>query len=100
MNTHQPDAKAIPKQQRQRLRALLGKQDERIRQLSALTSHILGKDPAHVRRVTLTYDFGAWDPIAHTRVPDPEGGIVFCTIYDDGTCGCIQDPPGISFPCP
>ena len=100
MNTHPPDATAIPKPHRERLHALLGKQDERIRQLSGLVSQILGQDPAHVRRVTLTYDFGLWDESSRKRIPDPDGGVVICTIYDNGTCGCIQDPPGISFPCP
>jgi hypothetical protein len=36
--------------------------------------------------------------------PNPTAQLVMKSIkakvcYDDGTCGCIEDPPGISFQC-
>lgn len=89
----------VSEEQRAGLSGYVNKHAEGVREIGRLVSQILNMDHTHLTKIS--FSFPDWEvgpgqgPIAAAR---PVGYIV-CVEFDDGTCGCEADPPGISFPC-
>ena len=57
-----------------------------------------GQDPESVTKITISMTLTPTTSYADGP-PFEEGGPVMCTIFGPGQCGCVQDPPGVSYPC-
>ncbi|MFL9998023.1 hypothetical protein SAMN05444172_8176 [Burkholderia sp. GAS332] len=66
-----------------------------IQSLAQSLAEIHGKDGNQVMSVTVYLAKGTPNPTAQLVMKSIKAKVC----YDDGTCGCIEDPPGISFQC-
>ena len=70
-----------------------------IQEVAKLVSRILGKDQAQLTEIKFSF---SGSPAKAGGSPVPEAartGFTCCASYADGSCGCVSDPPGISYPC-
>lgn len=90
----------LSKEDREQLTSHISDNTERIQEIAKLASRILNK--GHTQPAQISFSFLGGETKKSTG-PTPaagEGeGYIICCQFPDGTCGCIADPPGISFPC-
>lgn len=67
-----------------------------IQRLGEVVASIHGKAARQIVSVTIKFQPDSQKPVTPER---KRTGIHCCATYDDGTCGCVDDPPGISYPC-
>lgn len=100
MSTDKVRPAILPEEQRAELSGHVNKHAEGIGEIGRLVSRMLNKDHTHLTKISFSFPGGKVEPgqglIAAAAEPV---GYIICVEFDDGTCGCEADPPGISFPC-
>lgn len=99
MRTDKVRPAILPEEQRTGLSEHWNKQAEGIREIGRLVSEILNKDHTHLTKISFSFPGGTVEPGQGLNAAAAPVGYVICVEFDDGTCGCEADPPGISFPC-
>ena len=99
MSTEQIRPAIVPKEQRAELSEHVKKHTEGIADIGRLVSQILNKDHTHLTKISFSFPSGKGESGQGLTAAAAAVGYIICVEFDDGTCGCEADPPGISFPC-
>jgi hypothetical protein len=90
----------FPKRSREyALGGQVNKHAEGIGEIGRLVSRILNKDHTHLTKISFSFPGGKVESKQGPIAAAAPVGYIICVEFDDGTCGCEADPPGISFPC-
>lgn len=89
----------LSQEQRTELSGRVNKHAEGIREIGRLVSGILSKDHTHLTKISFSFPADKVESKQGLIAAAAPVGYIICVEFDDGTCGCEADPPGISFPC-
>jgi hypothetical protein len=89
------DPKILSEEERSLVREQFDNTSVRLELLAQVIARIQGKAGNQV--VSITVQFRDRPQQAALRTPTRT---VLCVTYDDGSCGCLAEPPGICYPCP